>query len=311
MRRKTTLANLIGKVDDMSRNHHDEYIGIDEMEFDSLESMAIGNNLVQVLPSAQRLIANRLRIPHAYLSRCPQDLQADNLNYWLGQEKKRRETLFCRFDGYKLRAVFTEKYTAIDHGEVIDTMLRNDFRPEAEVHYSLDETMLVAKFPEYNRTFGLNGDRIVPGISIANSEVGILALRIEAYFYRLVCTNGLIAKTPVTSRFKHISRRVLDEFPYVLERVVDESRHSQDKFTISMNTPVEKPAETLKSFNKQFQLSKKEAEAVNHAWDIEPGATMFQVVNAYTSAAKNESLTAQEAYKLEKTGGQILSLVRS
>ena len=183
------------------------------------------------MPIAQRLIANRLRIPQSYLSRCPEDLQAENLNYWIEKEHKNRETFFCRFSGSKLRGVFTERYTALDHMEILTKMLDYGFDPACEVHYSLDESLMVLKVPEYGRMFGLSEkDKIVPGISIANSEVGILALSIEAFFYRLVCSNGLIATTSVGSRFKHVSRKGLDEFPQVLSDVVYQSQESQGRF---------------------------------------------------------------------------------
>jgi hypothetical protein len=39
--------------------------------------------------------------------------------------------------------------------------------------------------------------------------VGCLSFVIEAYFYRLVCANGLIAKTAVASRFRHVSRKAM------------------------------------------------------------------------------------------------------
>jgi hypothetical protein len=36
---------------------------------------------------------------------------------------------------------------------------------------------------------------------------------------------------------------------------------------------------------------------------------MFKVINAFTRAAQDRSLEPSNAYKLEKVGGQILSLV--
>jgi hypothetical protein len=93
------------------------------------------------------------------------------------------ENLFCRFNGDALRAVFTYRYTAMDHMEILSGMLEYAFDPETEVHYSLDRSLMVLKVPDYTREFGLNGEDIVPEISIANSEVGIVAFSIEAYFY--------------------------------------------------------------------------------------------------------------------------------
>jgi hypothetical protein len=311
MRTTDTFENVIGKVHRMSLDYYDEVIPIRDMEFEGFDNMTVGYKEFEVLPSAQRLIANRLRIPQSYLSRCPEYLQSDNLNYWLERERKNRETLFCRFSGNKLRGVFTQRYTALDNMEVLTKMLEYGFDPSSEVHFSLDESLMVLKVPEYARMFGLTEkDKIVPGICIANSEVGILALSIEAFFYRLVCSNGLIATTSVGSRFKHVSRKAMDEFPQVLSDVVYQSQKSQGRFRISMQTPVDNPMSTIETFAKQFQLSQDETEIVRQAYFLEQGATMFHVINAFTRAAQEPSLDIMDSYKLERIGGQILSLVK-
>jgi len=105
-----------------------------------------------------------------------------------------------------LRAVFTERYTELDNLQVLSRMLEYGFDPAQEVHYILDGSMMVLKMPDRARTFGLaQNDKLVPGISISNSEVGILAFTLECYIFRLACSNGLITKTAIANRFKHIS----------------------------------------------------------------------------------------------------------
>ncbi len=39
--------------------------------------------------------------------------------------------------------------------------------------------------------------------------------------------------------------------------------------------------------------------------------TMFQVINAYTRAAQDKTLSSEEAYRLERIGGMILSMVKA
>ena len=190
MRTTTTLESVINSVHEQSANHYDDIVPVRDMRFESLVRMNIAGQSFGVLSSAQRLLANRLRVPFSYLNRCPVELQAENLNYWIEQETRNRQVLFCRFAGNDLRAVFTQRYTAIDHMEVLTKMLEYGFDPSGEVHLSLDSEMMVLKVPEYDRLFRLTEkDKIIPGISIANSEVGILALSIEAFYYRLVCSN--------------------------------------------------------------------------------------------------------------------------
>ena len=312
MTNKATLENVINVVHQKSQFCFDEIVPVNEMEFNSLTEMWVSGKQVTVLPSAQRLLANRLRVPHSYLSRCPAELQARNLNYWIEQERSQRETFFCRFDANQLRAVFTERYTAIDHMEVLTKILEYGFHTDGEIQFALDDEMMLLKMPEYGRGFNLIGDdKIVPGISIANSEVGILALSIEAFYYRLICSNGLIAKTAVDARYKHISRKVINEFPEILRGVISQSHQGHDRFRISTQTHVSNPESTIETFARQFQIPQEEAQIIKAAFFLEQGATMFHIINAFTRAAQDARLSASGAYRLEKAGGAILGMVKS
>jgi len=179
-----------------------------------------------------------------------------------------------------------------------------------EVHLTLDASMMVVKVPDYSRAFEVNADKMVPGVAVSNSEVGVLAFSIEAYFYRLVCTNGLISKTQVASKFRHVSLKALEEFNAILSQVVHESQFNQGNLAISAGVDVDNPLGTIGSFNRRFQLTKKEGEAVERSWQLEPENTMWSVINAYTRGAQEPELSSEEANKLERVGGQILSLIQ-
>ena len=69
------------------------------------------------------------------------------------------------------------------------------------------------------------------------------------------------------------------------------------------------PESTIETFNSQFQLSKIEKEAVEWAWPLEAGDTMFNVVNVYTRAAQYDGLTAEASYRLQRIGGNILGML--
>ena len=316
MTKIATLETVINEVHQQSINHFDETIPLQEMEFDSLIRMWVAGKEVEVAPTAQRLLSNRLRVPYSYLARCPEDLQARNLNYWIEQERQQRDSFFCRFDANRLRAVFTERYRPLDNMEILAHLLQHGFDPTTQVQYALDDGMFLVKIPEYSRAFGVNPgygqlDEIVPGVSFANSEVGLLAFSIEAFFYRLVCTNGLISKTSSTlSRFKHISNRGLENFPEIIAGVVEDSLRKQEQFKLSRQSPVENPIRSIEAFAMRFGLTQAETEVVRQSYYLEPGATMFHIINAFTASAKTHNLTTAEVYKFEKAGGQILTLVQ-
>jgi len=313
MRATTTFGNLIEHVETMSAGNFDETVSLSEIEFNSLYEMFIVGVGVEILPQAQRLLANRLRVPFSYLERCPAELQAKNLNYWLEQERKARQTFFCRFNAQRqVRALFTNRYTAIDNREILSKMLGLGFKPEQQIQYMLDQDMMVVKVPEYARSFEVVlRDTIVPGLSFGNSETGLLSFCIECYYLRLVCTNGMVVPVSVgQSRFKHISRKAFEALPETILQVSDGSNRQQAKMVISVNTPVPEPLRIIDSFNRRFGLTQAESEMVKASFAHEPGGTMWNIIQAYTGAAKSPDLIVEAAYRLERVGGQILALVK-
>jgi hypothetical protein len=313
MKATTTLGNLIEQVETMSAGNFDETVSLTEIEFSSLNEMWIGGVGVEVLPQAQRLLANRLGVPFSYLDRCPTELQAENLNYWLEQERKERNTFFCRFNGLRqVRAVFTDRYTAIDNTEILEKMVELNFRPEQEVQYMLDDGMMVVKVPDYGKSFNVVlKDTVAPGISIGNSEIGFLSFCIESFYLRLICTNGMVVPVSVgQSRFKHISRKAFEHLPETIRQVAESSNRQQAQMVISVNTPVHNPIQTIEGFNKRFGLTLAEGEMVKASFEQELGQTMWHVIQAYTGSARAPELTVEAAYKLERAGGQILALVK-
>ena len=309
----TTLGNLIEQVETMSAGNFDETVSLSEMEFSSLNEMWIGGVGVEVLPQAQRLLANRLGVPFSYIDRCPIELQAQNLSYWLEQERKHRESFFLRFNSQRqVRAAFTTRFEPIDNYEILLKMTELGFRLEQEVQYMLDDGMMVVKVPEYARSFEVAlKDQVVPGLSFSNSETGFLSFCIECFYLRLVCTNGMVVPVSIgQSRFKHISRKAFEALPETIQMVAETSNRQQEKMVISVNTLVHNPIQTIEGFNKRFGLTQTEGKMVNTAWEQEPLPTMWGIIQAFTGAAKAPDLTVETAYRLERVGGQILAMVK-
>ena len=307
MKGMTTFGQVRNKVEELSRHCTDQLIRTPEIVFDSLKTVRIAGEPHTLRRTAQRLIASRLGIPMQYLSKCPGEVQAYNLNHWIRQEKNSK--LFFRFDDYKVRAIFTPKYRPMDNPEVLERLEGLGFKADTKVQCALDAEFMSLSIQYARRTFDLDGDRITPGISVCNSEVGLSSLRVAGFFLRLVCTNGLIAKTQVAVAYRHISRKILDDFPQVFAQVSQQQLRQQDQFRISMESRVDDPLETIKSFNRQYQLTENEQAAVEWGWLWEPGNTMFHILNAYTRAAMYNGLAAASSYRLQAVGGQILAMV--
>lgn len=307
MQNLTTLREVSDRVDVLSRNCVDRMIPVDEITFDDLNTVRIADEPFALRDMAQLSFAYRLGIPLQYLKRCPSEVQKYNLDHWIAKEKN--DELLFRFDGNDVRVVFTSRYTPVDNFEILERLDSLGYGPDTQVQCSVDSEFMMLNIPE-GKAFTVNGDRMKPGISISNSEVGIAALSLSAFILRLVCTNGMISATHVAEKYKHISRRILDEFPDALGRVSQELASQKNRFLISLHSKVVNPEATMKNLNRQFGLGKVEQEAVEWAWPQEAGDTMFHIVNTYTRAAQFEHLPSESSFKLQKTGGNILAMVK-
>jgi hypothetical protein len=305
----TNIQKVEESVNRLAENCTDHLIDTKDVQFIDLEEISISGQRHELRPQAQSLIATRYSIPLPYLKRCSRELQSANLNHWLAKEQN--DQMFFRFSGNDVRAVFTPRYRPVDNHEIINRLYDIGYSPETICQSYLDEEFLSINIPDEAKTFGIaRNDKIVPGVSICNSEVGVSALKISTYFLRLVCTNGLIGKTQVASSFRHISRKIIIDFPEVMTAVGYSLGRQKDQFRISLESKVDDPQSTMIAFNKQFMLQKIEIEAVNWAWKYEAGHTMFNVVNTYTRAAEYQLISAESSYKLQKVGGDILALLK-
>ncbi|MDP8244458.1 MAG: DUF932 domain-containing protein [Candidatus Hinthialibacter antarcticus] len=308
MNSMTTLGKVQEVLEEQSAAHWDDLIPVTDMEFVDLSTIEISGSKHQLQPAAQRTIAQRLGVPLSYLQRCDTDLQQINLNTWL--PKERNERLFLRFDGDSVRAIFTPRYTPVDHLAVLQQLREQRFVDRTPVQCKLDNEMLLLSIPDRENAFHVKkNDEIQPGISIVNSEVGVSSLTISAFCLRLVCTNGLISRTSVDSSYRHISDRVLHEFPSILENVNYSLQDSRNSWQISINSPVVDSESTLRSFNSRYGLDKRQIEAVEWAYPQEQGDSMFHIVNTYTKAAQYDPLNAEQSAGLQRTGGMVLAML--
>ncbi len=78
-----------------------------------------------------------------------------------------------------------------------------------------------------------------------------------------------------------------------------------------MPVPLDNPESSIETFARQFQITQEETQIVKQAFYLEQGATMFHVIQAFTRAAQDSTLSASDSYRLERAGGAILGMVKS
>ena len=272
----TTLEKVHERVCNLARFHEDRLIPVDEISFNSLEQVCISGETTDYVLSLNSLSRTGWAF-HQLSEKVPAEVQQFNMDHWIKSEKN--EKLFFRFDGDEVRAVFTPRYVPTDNRKILDRLFELGYKPETKVQCSLDDEFMLVSIPDDEKTFAINRDKMTPGISISNSEVGLASLSIAVFVLRLVCTNGMISKTDVSASYRHVSSKILEEFPEVLTHISGELGKQKDQFKLSLQSKVENPELTIQSFNRQFELGKAEQEAVEWALPQEYGFTMFSVVN--------------------------------
>ena len=249
----TTLEKVFNRVDELSQNCFDQNVNVSDISFENLDSVSIAGESHPLRTIAQRSISWRLGIPFQYLRKCPPEIQSVNLNYWIEHEKN--EALFFRFDGQEVRAIFTPKYKPVDNFEVCERLDSMGYGPDTQVQCSLDPEFMSLSILDGKKSFEINGDKYRPGISISNSEVGLSSLGIAAFILRLVCTNGMVSKTEISASYRHVSTKILYEFPATMDKVSLELGTQKQRIILSMESSGDDPMSTIEGFNRQFQLN--------------------------------------------------------
>ena len=154
-------------------------------------------------PWATSQLCQRLGLPTIYIKRCPPHLQDANVNHWLraetigshGDVDKDSEWLL-RAKGASVRGVLTAKYSRLDNAQLLAALLPllSGTRYEVSLVQLTPESFhLRLVDPTLSRDV-LPGDRLMVGSRLANSEVGLRAVTVDALVFRLICTNGLIRR---------------------------------------------------------------------------------------------------------------------
>jgi hypothetical protein len=73
----------------------------------------------------------------------------------------------------------------------------------------------------------------------------------------------------ISPAYRHVSIKILEEFPNAMCKVASPMSRKREKFRISLESRVDDPLATIQAFNRQFMLGKMEQEAV--AWGRERG----------------------------------------
>lgn len=296
------LGELEGVLRERELAFRDELVDAAAVRFDAEDGrMVYGSERYRLQGQALDQIAARVRAPANYLRRCPPELLAENLNYWL---ERMEGELLVRFDGDEVRALLSDRYRPVSHLEVVHSLLRT-CPAEAPVRWEMDATRIVLQVMRPSPERSLLG-----GVTAQNSETGHCLVELNALVYRVVCTNGLILPGgEVTVRRRHTrdANATLEEVRRTISEAWPRAARHADRFDamrMIRALPVEPVFERI---NREHALNAGQVEAVQSAYAIEPGYTLFDIINAYTRAGNAPQLELSERTQLQHVGGRVLA----
>jgi hypothetical protein len=178
---RQSLALDAGKADTLQPTHHLQYDHNCHLNFGGEDGVPLTNH-------ALGQVCKRLKTPYKYLTRCPDNLRATNLNHWQAQLPDGGQWLI-RLMNNSVRAVLSEHYTVVDNstilsllGELLEGVHAKLIRPY------LDGNSLHLRLA----TNDSQGGHYQIGCYVSNDEVGSGAIIVAPFIQRTSCTNSII-----------------------------------------------------------------------------------------------------------------------
>lgn len=255
-------------------------------------------------------LATKLQIPAHYLRRCEPELRAENVNRWLREQDRE---VFLRLEGGEVRAVLSPSYRPINHLDILRWLEQR--LGNVAVRYELTEAYLdlqvvrdgPVNLPAQSR------DPLHRGVHLRNSEIGAARVSVSAMVYRTICLNGLILGGGQWGyERRHIGKAELpEEVRGAFDKAFELSAQATTAFAGTRGIMVSEPAKVLAKLAERYELVEDEAAALRVAFNVEPGESLYAVVNAITRAGNSEHLPLPSRHKLQTLGGRIVDLVAS
>ena len=313
-----SLRDLAQKVNAQAALKHDIVADTRDIEIIPPKSEAASLHLsvknqsaYALTPIAEQQIAERVGIPIKYYRRMRSDapqLLGSNLSHWFQEQPQRR---MLRTHGNTARAFLSDKYRRLDNEQLLEQVLPTlfDTAPDMQVVSSqVTDKRLYLKIISPKLTTEVRlGDPVQFGVLITNSEIGLGALKVVPFTYRLVCLNGMVREKH-GMRKTHVGKHVEDDLNIYSDEAMQADDHAfwlkvrdvlkqllsveamnlfAQEMRQAMSIELGKPAKAIEVLSQKFTLNKAEQEGV--LAHLIKGADLSQwgLANAITRTAQD------------------------
>jgi hypothetical protein len=271
--------------------------------------------------------ANKLLwgIPYHYCQKIPNDLYAHNCNYQLDKmiEEDRKaldKELLIRTHNNNALGILTKAYKKLDNYDVVLAVgnaikslgLSGDFEIKQlnnSSEYFSAKFVLKDDFIVGNTNGKPDIHRI--GWIITNSEVGKSALRVTAYIWRLVCSNGLIRQVSEHKAFKqvhlsHLSQQELfGKIDNAIFMSIEEAKKTIERLVEAKEVKFDNVEKEIERLTERYKFTLDFSDRVLKTVQAENDNTKFGIIQAITDNAKYSG-SVEALNKFETIAGEYL-----
>jgi len=320
-RQKTTRMDVVVDSREITAVTHDN-----ELQLEFPVPLGSGDMVTafRMTPWTHGQISAKTGIPKKYYDRLMdghQGLLADNINEWMLEKEQR---LVRILDG-NVRAFLSDRYKILDNHDLLYQSLDAFKEAGAQIHQAdLTETnMYVKAIIPHTIEKIREGDSVVPGLILRNSEVGAGAFKVEPFMLRLVCTNGMIGESSIDKihlggkkeagivEWSEETKQAENSTIWLKVRDTIESTFNPETFSKwvdqvkrGADIPIEYPVIAIDNVVEQYNMTADiKGELLNH---FMKGAdvTQWGLANAVTRTARDlEDVNMQ--VELESIGGKL------
>lgn len=304
------LGELRERLVGLGRDQRDVVVSTRELAMAPVDGalMVGGNERYTLREHAFGQIAAKLQIPAHYLRRCEPDLRARNVNRWLREADR---DVMLRLEGDEVRAVLSGSYRVINHADILG-WLESRLGQNTPVRYELTEGYLDLQVvgPVETGMPNTRRDPLHRGLHLRNSEVGLARVNISAMVYRTICLNGLVMGAGRWAyQRRHVGKaEIADQVREAFDHAIELSAQAVTAFAGTRGIQVKEPEKALERIVTRYELAEDESQAVNRAYHVEPGQSLYNVINALTRAGNDNALALESRHKLQTLGGRLTDL---
>jgi hypothetical protein len=252
-----------------------------------------------------------LRVPTDFFGRCPVDLQGVIFGRLLDQSARDWRV---RIAGEEIQDLLPPSFTLVRHSAVLEAAEEGLLQVTPEVlpqRVMLTPTELRVSYVVRGREIeARDGDVIRGGIEISNSETRGGALAVHGFLYRLVCSNGLIAKTARDAHslsHKGPADELIAQFRANVAFQAQRVWEHLERIPATVERAIHDIPAELRALQREFRLPLEIVRRLGNLLEESGDHTVYGVINALTRLAQATDIEYQQARMLEAVAGMLIA----